>query len=621
MKRELGYQNGARRHLLLFIATVLILLATGLPLVEVAASPSIPVTLVHLSNPDDLVKYLAEGEIWLMGLMVEPRDATNQLLHISSANPAVARVDTPETDLDSLWVVQITALTPGKTSLFVTADDSSYSQTLEITVFVEPVEQIKVIPASSQLFMGSRILVEAYGTSMHPSAPFLILRNVTWSSSHPEIATVELDPNGVTYSIVGHFPGKAIISATHSNGARGSCDIEVVIGPSHVPVQNVFVSGTHVRNEGSDYYIEMVEEDIGQIEVFIWPDNATIKQFTISSSNEKVMVVDNDGKIVAGSQTGKYEKIIHITPLDPAYQGRPVTLDVSLYPHDYFTFVIEPEKLSLELGDYYSLYAKYIDKNLVDWSIPVYNVTWISSDTSVVTVDAQGRVFAAGTGEATITALTKPGAKASCDITVIRGANYIEVDALSVETTHSIYDEQADTWIMTLPLGEIGEISVYPQPDNATIKLVDFSSDNPAVATVSQFPEEGTNPVGYVYPHNIGKTYIRAKSLDPYAHQELVIIVEVVSLDTMFMAILPPAPYLPGDIITLNEKTSIYLSAVMAEDANYENPVYLTNVTWSSSDTLVATVDQNGMVYGARPGEVTITALAGDGIHSATCQI
>jgi len=69
----------------------------------------------------------------------------------------------------------------------------------------------------------------------------------------------------------------------------------------------------------------------------------------------------------------------------------------------------------------------------------------------------------------------------------------------------------------------------------------------------------------------------------------------------------------------LKERRTVQLSAA-AYDAD-DAVIIDAEITWSSSDEDLATVDENGLVTTLRPGEVTITASAGDESAEATITI
>ena len=83
--------------------------------------------------------------------------------------------------------------------------------------------------------------------------------------------------------------------------------------------------------------------------------------------------------------------------------------------------------------------------------------------------------------------------------------------------------------------------------------------------------------------------------------------------------------------VTTTDVTGITLSPEMAILDEGENltlshriiPANATNqnVSWSSSDTTIATVDQNGAVLALTPGNVVITVITEDGNYTATSEI
>ena len=120
-------------------------------------------------------------------------------------------------------------------------------------------------------------------------------------------------------------------------------------------------------------------------------------------------------------------------------------------------------------------------------------VFWTTSDPSVATVES-GLVNAVSAGKATITVTTEDGGKkATCEVTV--KAKVIDVTGVSL-----------DMPTLTLEKGSTGTLTATIAPSDATNKSVIWSSDNEAVATVS---EEGV-----VSALSAGKTIVTVTTVD-----------------------------------------------------------------------------------------------------------
>ena len=117
------------------------------------------------------------------------------------------------------------------------------------------------------------------------------------------------------------------------------------------------------------------------------------------------------------------------------------------------------------------------------------NVSWISDNTDVATVDENGNVVAKSNGNCSITAINDSGMKAKCFVSVYTHANDIEIS----------YKE------ITINKGTTYSLSVDQFPDNANETLTWYSEDE-NVATVSN--------VGLVTATGRGTTNIYAVTTD-----------------------------------------------------------------------------------------------------------
>ena len=88
---------------------------------------------------------------------------------------------------------------------------------------------------------------------------------------------------------------------------------------------------------------------------------------------------------------------------------------VAKLPADVMTerITLDEDSLDLSVGDEIYLIPTIKPDNATDMT-----VTWTSSDETVATVDANGKVTAVGAGTATITATTSGGQTATCEVTV-----------------------------------------------------------------------------------------------------------------------------------------------------------------------------------------------------------
>ncbi|MDE5744577.1 MAG: Ig-like domain-containing protein [Paramuribaculum sp.] len=125
--------------------------------------------------------------------------------------------------------------------------------------------------------------------------------------------------------------------------------------------------------------------------------------------------------------------------------------------------VVNPE---LTVGESTTLKAIITPENATD-----ITVTWSSSDESVATVDANGLVTAIKTGKAIITATTKNGLKATCEVTVV--PETVTASGLTIDIEEVEMVEAA-----TL------QLTATVTPENATDRTVTWGSSDESVATV-----------------------------------------------------------------------------------------------------------------------------------------
>ena len=213
-------------------------------------------------------------------------------------------------------------------------------------------------------------------------------------------------------------------------------------------------------------------------------------------------------------------------------------------------------------------------------------ILWTSSNTSVASVK-DGVVTAVKAGKAIIIAKSDDGGKtATCEVTV----NSKIISVVSVTLNKTSYE---------MTEGDEFALIATVNPSNATNKNVTWKSSNTSVATVTN---------GKVTALKAGFTIITVTTEDGGKNATCEVTVnakvypvESVSLDETFIELTE------GD-----EKTLI--ATVLPDNATNKN------VTWTSSNTTVATVS-NGKITALQAGSTIITVTTEDGGKSATCEV
>ncbi|MGZ4106709.1 MAG: Ig-like domain-containing protein, partial [Tumebacillaceae bacterium] len=384
-------------------------------------------------------------------------------------------------------------------------------------------------------------------------------RNVTWTSSDSSIVKVDAYGN---VSAVG--TGTATITATSTDGHfTATCSVTAV-----VPVTSIALNKTTATIEAND---------MQQLTATISPTTATNATVTWSSSNNNIATVDANGVVHAVSPG---TAVITATNNDVG-TVRTAKCTVTVPTHAS-KVQLNTSSLTLGVGGATS----HLTATVTPTNATNRNVTWSSSDTSVATVDASGNVKAIGSGTATITVTTVDGnLTATCTVTTV-----IPVTSLVLDKTTATVEANA-TQQLTATVG----------PTTATNKTITWSSSNPTVATV--------DANGLVHALVPGTAVITATNFDGVttrtAKSTITVPVHVTSVQvnasTLTLGVGGASGHLTATIMPTNATVR--------------------NVTWSSSNTSVATVDASGNVKAVGLGTATITATTVDGNFTATSTV
>ena len=205
-------------------------------------------------------------------------------------------------------------------------------------------------------------------------------------------------------------------------------------------------------------------------------------------------------------------------------------------------------------------------------------IAYKSSKPSVASVDAKGVVTAHKAGTATITAATFNKKKATCKVTV---KNTREPKSLDLNAT-------------SISLGVKEKFTLVPEITSGTSTTFTFTSKDKKIATVSS--------KGVVTGVKAGTTTVTVKTANGLKATCKVTVTKASSKNVT--------------VTVLPDKLSLFVGASAQLTAQLTGGT--SAITWTSSDPVVATVDQNGMVTAYRVGTAIIKASPVSGV-SGTC--
>lgn len=376
-------------------------------------------------------------------------------------------------------------------------------------------------------------------------------KNVVFTSSDPTVATV--DGNGVVTGLKG---GQTVVTATtEERGLTASC---------HVIVQE-FVTSVALSSDFTGEYAQKGDKISFTAQVL--PDTATNKKITWKSNNPKVISVNKKG-IASVKHYGTATIFAYASDGSGKYAMKKITVEV---PLKKITF--KDRSISLVKGKKKTLKPIFKPANAT-----FKDVTWESADAAVASVDENGMVTAVGSGKTLIKCKSSVyGVVGTCRVSV---KEYVE----EIKITGAGKKGQIN-------LGYTKKLKATVKPDTATNKKVTWSSDNTSILQV-----DGNGTVRAV---GIGTAVITARATDGSG----------VSASVGLTVIKPVAniSISPDSVTLLEGRSANVVANVSPADATYSG------VSWKTSDSSVATVDNNGGITAVSAGHCVISATSRDG--------
>src|SRR5690348_2114584 len=297
-------------------------------------------------------------------------------------------------------------------------------------------------------------------------------------------------------------------------------------------------------------------------------DPVSGQSVTWSSQDTTIAVVDANGNV----STRK----IGSTEIVAAGASKVGTASMNVMPPAVASVQLTPSSADILVGDVLQLNATPRDAD--GNALTGRTITWSSSTPSVAAVSSSGSVEGVAQGTATITA-TSEGISSTADITV----SPLTPDTVVVSPA-SVSIQPRQTAQLTASVRD---------PNGQTMSTtVSWSTGDPSLAAVSN--------TGLVTGVSTGTTTVTASA----GKKKTKIKVTVAGVSAASVAIAPSS-------VSLTQGATAQLSTTVKDTSG--NVLTGMIVTWSSSNTNVATVSSSGLVTALAAGNATITATA-DGV-------
>lgn len=337
-------------------------------------------------------------------------------------------------------------------------------------------------------------------------------------------------------------------SATINASADGKTGFcQVTVSKPFIAVQSVALK---------PQILSLVEGESAMLVATITPDNATDQTVSWSSSYPNVASIDQNGNVKA-NKAGK-------TTITASVGGESATCEVTVTPYyiEVQTITLSESNISLNKGDTRTLTATVKPDDASDKT-----VTWHSSNENVVTV-TDGVVIAVGGGNAVVSA-EAGGKTAECSVSVNVPLESISLDPPS----------------LSLDKGTSAQLTASLSPSDATDKKISWTSSDETVATVTDD--------GLVYAKEAGTAVIIAVSNNKTATCNVRVTIPVDGI------------VLDHTSLSLIKGESCAISATISPDNASDK-----TIIWSTSNSSIAIVEDNGLVRATGAGTAIITADA-----------
>ena len=436
-------------------------------------------------------------------------------------------------------------------SATITANFNGKSSSSSITITDATIDSITVSPNTSSLPNGTNINLQATGFYSDSSSKDLTTQ-VSWQSSNNTIA--EISNLGL---LTARSVGTAVIT-TNFEGQSNSASITVTAATldsiTVSPNTSSLPNGTNINLQATGFYSDASSQDL-------------TTQVSWQSGNNAIAEISNLGLLTARS--------IGVATITASFDGKNSSSSITITDATIDSITVSPNTSSLPNGTNINLQATgfYSDASSKDLTA---QVSWQSGDNAIAEISNLGLLTARSIGSATITA--------SFD-----GQSSTALITITPATLNSININPGNLAIANGTSGSLLATGLYSDltTQNLTQQVTWQSSDN-SIAEI--------NTDGLVTGYSTGTATITAHLNGLSSTTSVSVTTETLNS----INISPNTSSFAAGTVTQLSAYGIY------SDLSTQN--LTTQVTWQSSNSSIAEIDQNGLVTGNTTGTVTITA-------------
>ncbi|MBQ3602101.1 MAG: Ig-like domain-containing protein [Lachnospiraceae bacterium] len=496
--------------------------------------------ITKISLPDSQMTVKLNREVIRLNASYTPKSITNNRLIWESSDNSVATVN--ESGL-------VTLIKAGTTIITVKPQYNTSPPIMAQCVLT--VEQSSVGINLNE----SAITLEAGENKLlsYTLKPTNATTTVEWKSMDTGVATVTKD--GL---VTAKKAGTTYIIITCADGYSANCKVTVTQEATGIKL--------------SVKKVTLGVGDVYAVGTTITPENCTNPKVTWSSQDTKIAKVSSDGK-VTGVSVGKTIVFAKIKNGEVAYLDVTVTDSVK-------ALSLDQTQKTLGVGKSFIL-------------IPIFNPTeatnkelsWTSSDPSIATVTADGKVTGIKGGTAMIICKADDGGHtAHCVVTVSELVSEVTLNYSSYQ----------------LKVNETVKLSATVNSSTATNKKLKWTTSNKKIATV--------NKNGKVTAKKVGKCTIKVTTTDG-SNEGAACTIRVIK----------PVSSLKINhsyIKLIEGKTKKIKSKITPKSASIKG------VKWTSADKNIAIVNSKGKITAISEGITTVTVSTTDGSKiTAVCTV